>query len=391
VVREPTVAVIGLGRVGLPTGVLLARAGEVVLGVDRDPAVCARVRAGHAGAEPGLAHALRGVLASGHLRVSERQESAPAAIVCVPTPLRDGAADLAALEDAVRDLALVLPPRAVVVIESTVPVGTTAGIARRLRERRPDAAVAFCPERVLPGDALREIAGNDRVVGGVDAASAEAAAVVLRRYVTGRIDRTDDRTAELVKLVENASRDVGIAFANTAAALAERLGVDPAELRALCNRHPRVALHEAGIGVGGHCLPVDPWFLVAAAPEEAELLRVARRINDGVPGRVAARLLASIPPDASVAVLGLAYKADVDDLRNSPALAVATALSEARDVVVCDPLVDAELVSLRQVRLDEALGADVLVLLVPHRVFAGIGSRLRPGQPLLDPTHATFR
>jgi UDP-N-acetyl-D-mannosaminuronic acid dehydrogenase len=278
-----------------------------------------------------------------------------------------------------------------VVIESTVPVGTTEAVARRLRVRRPDAAVAFCPERVLPGDALREIACNDRVVGGVDEASADAAATLLRRYVTGRIDRTDDHTAELVKLVENASRDVGIAFANTAAALAERWGVDPAELRALCNRHPRVALLEAGIGVGGHCLPVDPWFLVAAAPEEAELLRVARRINDAVPGRVAARLLAHVPPGARVAVLGLAYKADVDDLRNSPALAVATALAEARDVVVCDPLVGADVAPLRKVPLEDALLADVVVLLVPHRVFAGVGSRLRAGQTLLDPSQATFR
>jgi len=194
-----------------------------------------------------------------------------------------------------------------------------------------------------------------------------------------------------VKLVENASRDVGLAFAHTVARLAERWGLDPIEVRALANRHPRVALLEPGIGVGGHCLPVDPWFLVAAAPQDTALLRAAREANDAVPARVAKRLLDVIPRGAGVALLGLAFKPDVDDLRNAPALAIALAIAADRDVVVCDPLVAAASVDrlgLRPVTLDQALERPVVVLLVPHRSFATVPGRLRPDQRFLDPTGA---
>jgi len=382
---------VGLGRVGLPTAVLLARSGARVVGVDSDAAVRERVAAGDGGVEPGLSAALRQALASGHLRVSARIEAAPAYVVCVPTPLRDGAADLGALTAATEEIASVLPPQATVLVESTVPVGTTEAIARRLRERHGDVRVACCPERVWPGDALREIATNDRVVGGVDRESGAAAAAVLRRYVTGRIDHASVRTAEIVKLVENASRDVALAFSHTVARVAERWGLDPLEVRALANRHPRVSLLEPGIGVGGHCLPVDPWFLVAAAPEDTALLRAARETNDAVPARVAERLLREIPEGAAVALLGLAYKPDVDDLRNAPAVAIALALAARRDVVVCDPLVPAasmDRLGLRCVTLEQALERPTVALLVPHQLFASVPGRLRPDQRWLDPTGA---
>ncbi len=383
--------VVGLGRVGLPTAVLLARAGERVVGVDADAAVRERISAGDGGIEPGLTAALREVLAGGRFRVSARVEAAPVFVVCVPTPLRDRHADLGPLHAAIEEIASVLPTRATVLVESTVPVGTTDAVARRLRDRRADVRVAYCPERVWPGDALREIATNDRVVGGVDADSAVAAQAVLRRYVAGRIDHTDARTAELVKLVENASRDVALALTHTVARLAETLGVDPLEVRALANRHPRVSLLVPGIGVGGHCLPIDPWFLVSAAPPDTTLLQVAREVNDAVPGRVADRLLAQIPTDARVAVLGLAYKPDADDLRNAPAIAIARALAAQRDVVVCDPLISAahvETLGLTSAELEQALERQVVVLLVPHRLFASVSARLRRDQTLLDPTGA---
>jgi UDP-N-acetyl-D-mannosaminuronic acid dehydrogenase len=391
-VPEVDVVVMGLGRVGLPTAALLARAGARVLGVDRDPAARERIAAGDGGVEPGLTATLREVLASGRFRVSARVEPAAAFVVCVPTPLRDGAADLEALDDAIEAIGSVLPPRATVVLESTVPVGTTDVIGHRLRKIRADVAVAYCPERVWPGDALREIATNDRIVGGIDRESTIAAEEVLRRFVGGRLDRTDARTAELVKLVENASRDVALAFAHTVARVAERSGLDPVEVRTLANRHPRVSLLEPGIGVGGHCLPVDPWFLVSAAPEDTALLRAAREANDAVPARIAERLLSEIPSDASVALLGLAYKPDVDDLRNAPAIAIALAIAKRRDVVVCDPLVDAAAVDrlgLRCATLEEALARSVLVLLVPHRLFASVSRRLRPDQRWIDPTGAS--
>jgi UDP-N-acetyl-D-mannosaminuronic acid dehydrogenase len=391
-VSEADVVVMGLGRVGLPTAVLLARAGARVLGIDRDAAVRERVAAGDGGVEPGLTAAMREVLASGRLRVGQLVETAAVFLLCVPTPVRNGAADLGALDAAVEAIGSVLPPRATVLLESTVPVGTTDAIGRRLRKIRSDVAVAYCPERVWPGDALREMATNDRVVGGIDPQSTAAAEEVLRRYASGRIDRTDARTAELVKLVENASRDVALAFAHTVARVAERSGLDPVEVRALANRHPRVALLEPRIGVGGHCLPVDPWFLVSAAPEDTALLRAAREANDAVPARIAERLLGEIPADASVALLGLAYKPDVDDLRNAPAVAIARAIAARRDVVVCDPLVDPasiDRLGLRYATIEEALERSILVLLVPHRLFASVSQRLRPDQRWIDPTGAS--
>jgi UDP-N-acetyl-D-mannosaminuronic acid dehydrogenase len=341
-----------------------------VVGVDRDPAVLDAVAAAHP-TEPGLDDALRAVLASGRLRTATAPSSADVYVVCVGTPLAaDGSADLRDVDAAVEAIAAVMPGDALVVVESTVPVGTTDAIAARLRARAPGARVAACPERVLPGDALREVVENPRLAGGVDEASAAAAAEWLATFVTGRVDRTDARTAELAKLVENASRDVDVALANAVAAVAERFGVDPYELRALVNRHPRVRLAVPGVGVGGHCLPVDPWFLVRAAPAETTLLAEARRVNDAVPARWVDRILARAG-GRPIGLLGLTYKADVDDFRGSPALEIARALSRRADVLAHDPYA-AAVDGVALGRVEDVLARPVVALLVAHRAYEGL-------------------
>lgn len=362
--------VVGLGRVGLPTAVTLARAGHGVIGVDRDPAVLRAVAEGEGGAtEPGLADALREQLASGRLRVTETPGPAAVTLICVGTPIdADRHAVLDDLYAAVDAVSVGVPPDGLVVIGSTVPVGTTDTIAARLRIGRPGVRVACCPERVLPGDALRELRENPRVVGGVDDESTRVAADWLSTWACGPIDRVDARTAELAKLVENAARDVELALAHTVRAIAERHGVDPERLRAIVNRHPRVRLLEPGIGVGGHCLPVDPWFLVEAAPAETALLRLAREVNDAVPAQWVAKIarMASDRPGARIGLVGLTYKPDTDDARNAPALEIARALSVDHDVLAWDPFVE-HADGVRLGTEDEVRGREIVVVLVGHR------------------------
>ncbi|MCA9492959.1 MAG: nucleotide sugar dehydrogenase, partial [Myxococcales bacterium] len=295
-------------------------------------------------------------------------------LLCVGTPLRDGSADLGDLLAAADAVDRVAPDGALVVIESTVPVGTTDLLA----SRHPRLAWAVAPERVLPGDALREIAANDRVVGGAPEA-AERAARLLRTICAGRVEVVDARTAELAKLVENASRDVELAFANTVASLAEGFGVALPQLLELVRRHPRVRLLQPGIGVGGHCLPVDPWFLVEAQPDRARLLAAARSVNDAVPGAWVERIARHA---GTIGLLGLSYKPDTDDRRASPAVTIARTLAETRDVLVHDP--HGTEADLRSGSLDEVLGRDVVVHLVAHRAYRGLRARVRQGAVVVD-------
>ncbi len=365
--------VVGLGRVGLPTAVLLAEAGHAVVGVERDPALREAVAAARAGGgEPGLRERLAAVA----LRVEAEPPAADVYVVCVATPLgEDGrSADLGDLEAAVASVDRAAPDGALVVLESTIPVGTTEGIAAR----HPRLLVAVAPERVLPGDALREIARNDRVVGGSPDAAGRAAEL-LGTICAGRIDVVDARTAELAKLVENAARDVEIALANTVAALAAELGVDEGRLFDLARRHPRIRLLQPGIGVGGHCLPVDPWFLVRAAPERAGLLRAAREVNDAVPLAWVERIAAH---PGRIGLLGLSYKPDTDDRRASPAVVVARALARSREVVVHDPFGPEP--GLRDGGLDEVLGCDVVVHLVAHAAYRGLRGRVKASAVVVD-------
>ena len=280
-------------------------------------------------------------------------EPADAFLIAVPTPFKGGAGgagaargdpepDLSHVEAAARAIAPVLERGNLVVLESTIPVGTTERLSGWLAEARPDLAfphqagdacdvhVAHCPERVLPGQVLQELVANDRVIGGVTPACAEAARALYESFVKGECLLTSARTAELCKLTENASRDVGIGFANEMSLVCEALGVNPWELIELANRHPRVNILKPGPGVGGHCIAVDPWFIVHSAPEAARLIRTAREVNDAKPGHVVARVRAKAERfrDPAIACFGLAFKADIDDLRESPALGIVEALAE---------------------------------------------------------------
>lgn len=364
-----SVCVVGLGRVGLPTAALAAGAGHVVVGVDRDPAVRAAVLAGEGGDEPGLAE----LLARHPLIPRERPVPADAYVVCVGRPAdagADGPPD-ADLRGALADVAAVAPPGALCVVEATVPVGTTDALAAA----HPGLRLAVAPERVLPGRALHEIATNPRVVGGPDDVARDAAAL-LSTWCRGPTTRVDRRTAELCKLVENTARDVQIALANTVASLARAHGVDAHALRALVNQHPRVSLLEPGIGVGGPCLPVDPWLAQrGVAPEP--LVVAARQVNDAAPGLAAARI--DREPGA-IGVLGLTYKPDSGDLRRSPAVAVVRGLAH-RDVLAHDPHVRGPVAGVRLGPLADVLARDVVVLLVRHAAFAGWRDAAR-GRPL---------
>ena len=353
------VCVLGLGYVGLPTAALLASRGIDVIGVDTDPQ---RVDAINSGAspisEPGLDRLVADAVASGRLRAEPGPSASDAFIVAVPTPIRrDHGPDLRILHNAVDGLAPLLRPRDLVIVESTSPVGATEAASARLAKLRPDLSfphthgdssdvrVAYCPERVLPGNALVELVGNDRIIGGVSPACAVAARSLYETFVKGECRLTDSRTAELVKLSENAFRDVNIAFANELSIVCDRLGVDPWELISLANRHPRVNILQPGPGVGGHCIPVDPWFIAHSDPERTPLIQAARRVNDSKSEWVASRVtrMCSDLDDPVVACLGLSYKRDSADLRESPSIAVVRSIRRMLNgrILVVEPHVDA--------------------------------------------------
>lgn len=400
------VCVTGLGHVGLPTAALLAQAGHRVLGCDIAREVVARVNAGRAGFhEPGLDELLARMVAGGRLRAATRPAPAAFHLLAVPTPLgADRRADLSAVEAATDAIAPVLRSGDTVILESTVPVGTTEALALRLAAARPDLRfpsrgiaepggvhVAHCPERVLPGRALHELVHNDRVIGGLGPACAARAASVYRGMVQGEVVLADCRMAELVKLAENAFRDVNIAFANELARICEGFGLDVRRAIALANRHPRVNILSPGAGVGGHCVAVDPWFLVAGAPEETRLIRAAREVNDATPHRIAARVrdAARQHDTRHVACLGLAYKPDVGDLRESPAVVVVQDLLRAGfSVSVSDPFVETLPESLSgAVRCDVAeaiASADVVAVLVAHAAFGALDRAVFEGKVLVD-------
>ena len=393
------VCVVGLGYVGVPTAAVLAGHGMEVIGVDIDPE---RVETINSGAspfdEPGLDSLVAEVVASGALSARGEPAPADAFIIAVPTPIReDRSPDLSYVRAAVDNLAPVLGKGNLVVLESTCPVGTTERVCEWLASSRPDLTfphsageasdirVAYCAERILPGNALEELVANDRIIGGVSPACAEAAKSLYEVFVEGACHVTTVRTAELAKLAENAFRDVNVAFANEISLVCSALGIDPWKLIALANRHPRVEILNPGPGVGGHCIPVDPWFIADAAPHLTPLIQAARQVNDGMPKVVADRVIAECEGlDAPVVTcLGLAYKADAADLRESPAIEVVRDLQERINgrILVVEPFVSelpdevADDRSTELVGLDEGLkAANVVVLLTDHSVFAGISS-----------------
>ncbi len=380
------ICVMGLGYIGLPTASLLATKGHKVLGVDVVSEVVDTINRGNIHiVEPELDVLVRSAVNSKNLVASLEPAESDVFIVAVPTPFRDGhQPDISYVESATRKLAPVVKRGDLVILESTSPVGTTERVAAILEAERADLVsngrlqvrVAHCPERVLPGQILRELVDNDRVVGGVDAASTEAAVAFYRTFVRGEVIATDSRTAELTKLTENSFRDVNIAFANEMSMICQELGIDVWELIRLANRHPRVNILQPGPGVGGHCLAVDPWFIVSSAPEQARLIRTSREVNvhkeSWVVGRVMAR--AQRFRDPVVVCLGLTYKPDIDDIRESPAMAIARELAarEGVTVLAVDPNLR-EVEGLTLAPLADALErADIVVGLVSHREFRGV-------------------
>ena len=396
-----SVCVVGLGYVGLPTAAMLASRGWKVIGVDTNDDVVQTINGGapHI-AEPDLDVLVQAAIAAGRLRAATYPVPAENYIIAVPTPVTtQHVPDLSYVEAASRAVARVLNRGSLVVIESTCPIGTTERVAQWMAEVRPDltfphqmgeeadVCIAYCPERVLPGQVLRELMQNDRVIGGMTPRCARRALALYDSFVLGDCMLTDARTAEMVKLAENAFRDVNIAFANELANLCDLFGLDVWTLIALANRHPRVNILRPGPGVGGHCIPVDPWFIVHSAGVEARLIRTAREVNDDRPGRIVSHILKVMREKRGrvLACLGLAYKADVGDVRESPALKIVHALARKQigEILVVEPCVAdlppdlSRFPYVRLVKLDEALrSADVIAVLVDHTVFKRIDRNL---------------
>jgi UDP-N-acetyl-D-mannosaminuronic acid dehydrogenase len=398
-----SLCVLGLGYIGLPTASIFATKGRAVLGVDISPTVVATINSGRIHIqEPDLDVLVRAAVQSGNLRAAPAPAPAEAFIIAVPTPFTVEASgarrpDLSFVEAAARSLAAVVAPGNLIILESTSPVGTTEKVKgwvedelRRLGRAVDGLLYAHCPERILPGQMLKELIANDRIVGGLTPAAAARAKGLYETFCTAQIFVTDARTAELAKLTENAFRDVNIAFANELSMICDRLGVDVWELIRLANRHPRVKILQPGPGVGGHCIAVDPWFIVDAAPAEARLLRTAREVNDAKPAHVLARIRAQVSPGATVACLGLAFKANVDDLRESPALDIAVRLAgDGYRVLAVEPHITALPPALagraELVDLPTALArSEAVVLLVDHRAFGSLTLADLAGKPLID-------
>lgn len=393
------VCVMGLGYVGLPTAAVLATRGRRVAGVDLRSDVLDTINAGQVHiVEPELDALVRAAVAEGSLRALPQPPPASAYLICVPTPFRDGhQPDLRHVEAATRALVPALRPGNLVVLESTVPPTTTrALVAGVLAEAGlvagRDVFVAHAPERVLPGAVIREVVENPRVVGGVTEACTEVAARFYEGFVKGEVHRTRAETAELVKLAENAYRDVNVAYANELANVCEHLSLDAWEVIALANQHPRVDILRPGPGVGGHCIAVDPWFIVATAPGDTPLIQAARAVNDGRPGRVLARVqeLAERFKRPRIACLGLAYKPNIDDVRESPALAVVRSIHEtlaSAEVLVVEPhLRQCPIEGLELCEAEAALReADIVVILVAHRQFRRLSRELFTRPSVIDP------
>ncbi|MFN8535832.1 MAG: nucleotide sugar dehydrogenase [Dehalococcoidia bacterium] len=392
---DQRLCVIGLGYIGLPTAAMFATSGTTVLGVDINPRVVQTLKQGDVHiAEPGLNTLVRAALQSGKLSVAAAPEPADVFIISVPTPTghpEDGEvqADLRHVRAAAEAVVPMLRAGNLVILESTVPPRTTVDLLIPVLETSGlrvscgdgdggELFVVHCPERVLPGKILDELVSNDRIAGGASPAAARRAEALYRRFVSGEIFLTDATTAEMVKLMENTFRDVNIALANEFALIADRIGVNVWEAIGLANHHPRVNILRPGPGVGGHCIAVDPWFLLQAAPQDASVIRRSREINDGMPDyvvRQVRRLTAGIATP-SIACLGLAYKANVDDIRESPAVEVVERLSrDGFHVSAFDPHVAEapQLACHLAPSLDVAVAdAHLIVVLVDHREFAAI-------------------
>ncbi|MFW1500758.1 UDP-N-acetyl-D-mannosamine dehydrogenase [Vibrio parahaemolyticus] len=400
-----TISVIGLGYIGLPTAAMFASRKKNVIGVDVNSKAVETINQGKIHiVEPELDMIVSAAVTEGYLKATLTPEPADAFLIAVPTPFLPGdegdvpAPDLSYIEAASKALAPVLKKGDLVILESTSPVGATEKMSAWLAEMRPDLTfpqthgndadvnIAHCPERVLPGHVVRELVENDRVIGGMSARCSERSVELYKTFVQGECVVTNARTAEMAKLTENSSRDVQIAFANELSIICDKLDINVWELIALANRHPRVNILQPGPGVGGHCIAVDPWFIVSNTPAEAQLIHTARKVNDGKPGWVIEKVKLAIGeflqenPDktareVTVACYGLAFKPNIDDLRESPALEITKEIKNlhAGRVLAVEPNIHElpqSLASLELVTFEHAKAeADVHVMLVDHTEF----------------------
>jgi UDP-N-acetyl-D-mannosaminuronic acid dehydrogenase len=403
------ISVLGLGYVGLPVAGALASRGFEVIGVDVAQRIVDVINTGKIHiVEPDLDMVVQAAVSAGRLRATLKPEPSDAFIIAVPTPFTgDHKPDISYVKAAAQMIAPLLRKGNLVILESTSPVGTTEQICSWFAELRPDLVmpeaerenadihIAHCPERVLPGSVLRELVDNDRIIGGISPLCATHAVALYRSFVRGEMHLTNARTAELAKLIENAYRDVNIAFANELSIVCDQLSVNVWDLIELANKHPRVNILSPGPGVGGHCIAVDPWFIIAASPESTPVIRAARGVNDGKPELVFAKVKAAAERLRSpvIACLGLSYKADIDDLRESPALHIVERLAQEHvgELLIVEPNVKKLPASLSQasniklVELREALAAaDIVLLLVDHRQFKRIDRDLLKPKITID-------
>lgn len=396
-----TISVIGLGYIGLPTAAVFASRKKKVIGVDVNQKAVDTINRGEIHiVEPDLDMVVHAAVTEGYLKAVTIPEPADAFLIAVPTPFKDDhEPDLGYIESASKAIAPVLKKGDLVILESTSPVGATEQMAEWMAQVRPDLTfpqthgeesdirVAHCPERVLPGHVLRELVQNDRVIGGMTLKCSEKAAALYKTFVEGECVMTNARTAEMCKLTENSFRDVNIAFANELSMICDKLDINVWELIRLANRHPRVKILQPGPGVGGHCIAVDPWFIVSKTPDQARLIRTAREVNDLKPTWVLEKIKQAIfeleaqRPNKNVVIacFGLAFKADIDDLRESPALAISEELAKMNvgEVLAVEPniggLPDRLTEKLKLVEMTYAMErADVMVFLVDHSQFKNI-------------------
>lgn len=399
-----------MGYIGLPTAAILASREVDVVGVDIDQHAVDTINRGEIHiVEPDLDTIVHAVIMSGKLRATAIPENADAFLIAVPTPFMKGnKPDISYVESAIRSIAPVLQKGCLVVLESTSPVGTTELMSRWLAETRSDLTfphqngenadvqIAYCPERVLPGHILKEITQNNRVIGGLTQYCAQRAESFYKIFVDGECVITDSKTAEMCKLTENVFRDVNIAFANELSIICDKLKINVWELIDLSNRHPRVNILQPGPGVGGHCIAVDPWFIINSAPQEAKLIRVARETNDAKPLYLIDQILklTNSVNNPSIAFFGFTYKPNIDDVRESPSLEIVKTVTKRLpcvEILVVEPYVKELNLQLRVasnarlVGVEEALDkANILVLLVDHDMFYDIPADRLAGKQIID-------
>lgn len=391
-----TISILGLGYIGLPTAAVLANSGRLVIGVDINPRIVETINQGQVHIiEPELELAVQQAVEKGQFFATTEVQPADAFIIAVPTPLTNNQPDISHIHSAVLAIAPVLRKGNLIILESTSPVETTEKMAKWLTEARPDLSfpiqnqiesdiyIAYCPERILPGKAMTELLENDRVIGGLSEKSTEQAVDLYQIFAKGQCLKTDARTAELCKLVENSFRDVNVAFANELSMICDELKINIWELIKLANHHPRVNILQPGAGVGGHCIAIDPWFIVSNSPKYSRLIRTAREVNDSKPHWVLEKVKQLLveytiakdckPSEVTIACLGLAFKPDIDDLRESPALMITQQISSWHrgSVLAVEPNIQSlSLDNIELIDLNDALAqADILVLLVDHTPF----------------------